>query len=475
MVASEIQSIKGDYLISILEVTMVPAGGCLFASLVLSVVVSAATSYNNIGTYPPAHLNEVGTSEPEPDFGDVIKNVTVALGREAVLSCIVDNLGDYKVGWLRTDTQTILSLHKKVVTHNTRISVTHSEPRTWNLHIRAVKEEDRGCYMCQINTSTMKKTVGCVDVHVPPNIIDEETSGDILVRDGDSVSLVCTARGYPEPKILWRREDNEKIMLRQGRGNKSKVDEVEGRFLNLTRVRRKQMGAYRCIAMNEVPPAVMKRIIVNVSFEPTIHVPNQLVATPLGKDLRLSCHVEAFPKPITFWRINNDIMIINGPKYKVEESSWTYHTNMSLLIRNVEKADIGIYTCVARNSISQAEGQIRTYEIDPPVPATHRPTTDRGPPGGNVFSNALDHSAKPSGLHKNHVDEEYHQHKMTEDTSQISINKGKRKDLHGLTLDLDSARNPAHRPALSGAGVRVSATAGLLPLCLLLRVSAHWF
>lgn len=46
---------------------------------------------------PTAHMNEVGTSEPEPEFGDVIKNVTVALGREAILSCIVDNLGDYKV------------------------------------------------------------------------------------------------------------------------------------------------------------------------------------------------------------------------------------------------------------------------------------------------------------------------------------------------------------------------------------------
>ncbi|MPC67403.1 hypothetical protein E2C01_061578 [Portunus trituberculatus] len=64
---------------------------------------------------------------------------------------------------------------------------------------------------------------------------------------------------------------------------------------------------------------------------------------------------------------------------------------------------------------------------------------------------------------------------MTEDTSQISINKGKRKDLHGLTLDLDNGRNPAHRPALSGAGVRVSATAGLLPFCLLRVSSAHWF
>jgi hypothetical protein len=51
------------------------------------------------------------------------------------------------------------------VTQNSRISVTHDNHRTWQLHIRQVKESDRGCYMCQINTSVMKKQVGCVDVH----------------------------------------------------------------------------------------------------------------------------------------------------------------------------------------------------------------------------------------------------------------------------------------------------------------------
>lgn len=35
------------------QVTMVPPGGCFFASLVLSAVVSVVTSYNTIGTYPP--------------------------------------------------------------------------------------------------------------------------------------------------------------------------------------------------------------------------------------------------------------------------------------------------------------------------------------------------------------------------------------------------------------------------------------
>lgn len=66
---------------------------------------------------------------------------------------------------MRAEDQTILTLHTKVVTHNSRISVSHDNQRTWNLHIRQVKEADRGCYMCQINTSVMKKQIGCVDVH----------------------------------------------------------------------------------------------------------------------------------------------------------------------------------------------------------------------------------------------------------------------------------------------------------------------
>jgi hypothetical protein len=69
------------------------------------------------------------------------------------------------VGWMKAEDQTILTLHNKVVTHNSRISVTHDNYRTWQLHIRQVKESDRGCYMCQINTNVMKKQVGCVDVH----------------------------------------------------------------------------------------------------------------------------------------------------------------------------------------------------------------------------------------------------------------------------------------------------------------------
>ena len=100
--------------------------------------------------------------------------------------------GAFQVGWLRTSDQTILSIHTRIVTHNARITVTYESGAssgsagasggasgvtgssqvteeivdgTWRLHIRQLKETDRDCYMCQINTSPMISELGCLDIH----------------------------------------------------------------------------------------------------------------------------------------------------------------------------------------------------------------------------------------------------------------------------------------------------------------------
>ena len=64
-----------------------------------------------------------------------------------------------KVGWVKADTKAIQAIHEHVITYNHRVSVSHSDSTTWNLHIRSVQEEDRGPYMCQINTDPMKSQV----------------------------------------------------------------------------------------------------------------------------------------------------------------------------------------------------------------------------------------------------------------------------------------------------------------------------
>lgn len=58
------------------------------------------------------------------------------------------------------------------MTHNARIGVVHEDMRTWRLRIKQLRESDRGCYMCQINASPMKKQTGCIDVQGKYYFID---------------------------------------------------------------------------------------------------------------------------------------------------------------------------------------------------------------------------------------------------------------------------------------------------------------
>ena len=56
----------------------------------------------------------------------------------------------------------------------------------------------------------------CYVVTVPPDIVDEGTSSDITVQEGDNATLVCKAKGHPMPRIVWRREDGESIVIKKG-------------------------------------------------------------------------------------------------------------------------------------------------------------------------------------------------------------------------------------------------------------------
>lgn len=104
-----------------------------------------------------------------------------------------------------------------------------------------------------------------------------------MVPEGGSAKLVCKSRGFPKPKITWKREDGRDIIARNGPHGKTKCklaifhktsDEinlkfmiaisVEGEILSLTKITRSEMGAYLCIASNGVPPSVSKRMKLQV-------------------------------------------------------------------------------------------------------------------------------------------------------------------------------------------------------------------
>lgn len=302
-----------------------------------------------------------------------MKNITVAVGREAILSCVVDHLGNYKVAWIKVDTQTILTIHTHVISHNHRIAASHNGHRIWNLHIRDVQEDDSGYYMCQLNTAKMQSQTGLIEVVVPPDIIYEESSSDEAVVEGGNVLLVCKATGHPQPKVIWRREDGRPIILKATGREKVKMNFVEGEMLNITKITRKQMGAYLCIAANGVPPSISKRIYVQVNFKPKVKLPNQVLAAPVGTEVTLECHIEASPKPVNLWTKENGGILISSVKYLVEEFVDAYEIIFQVKIRELEEKDLGFYNCTSKNLLGEAEGSMRLIEIGLP---TSKPKTD---------------------------------------------------------------------------------------------------
>ncbi|XP_031787701.1 lachesin isoform X2 [Nasonia vitripennis] len=268
-----------------------------------------------------------------------------------------------QVAWLRVDTQTILTISSHVITKNHRIAVTHSGHRTWSLHIRDTCETDRGWYMCQVNTDPMSSNTGFLEVVVPPDILDDSTSTDMMVNEGSNVTLRCAATGTPRPTITWRREAGGSISSQEAGGA---VVSAEGSQLEITRVNRLHMGAYLCIASNGVPPTVSKRIVLIVHFSPMIHIENQLVGAYEGQKLMLECRSEAYPRPITYWTSPANETINNDGHYKVESSTSGYETTMKLVIRSVRSQDYGLFRCIATNSLGETDGKITLYSISRP-------------------------------------------------------------------------------------------------------------
>ncbi|XP_011698601.1 PREDICTED: protein CEPU-1 isoform X2 [Wasmannia auropunctata] len=213
--------------------------------------------------------------------------------------------------------------------------------------------------MCQINTDPMKSQIGYLEVVVPPDILDYDTSTDMVVMEGRNVTLRCAATGSPAPNITWRREDGQQIQL----GNTEEVSSVDGPSFNITKVNRLHMGSYLCIASNGVPPSVSKRIMLTVHFPPMIWVQNQLVGAHEGQKLTLECYSEAFPKSINYWTRDQDKIVPQGGKYEPVLKDNAYKIHMKLTINSVSPTDYGSYKCVSRNSLGDTDGSIKVYPI----------------------------------------------------------------------------------------------------------------
>lgn len=79
-----------------------------------------------------------------PDFDGPIGNHTVALGKDAQLSCKIKNLGNYRTAWLRVEDKGILTIHNNIITRNYRVGLLNNDNgRNFILTIKNVQPSDK--------------------------------------------------------------------------------------------------------------------------------------------------------------------------------------------------------------------------------------------------------------------------------------------------------------------------------------------
>lgn len=97
------------------------------------------------------HLQATTTSiatllPPElPEFLGPVGNHTVPVGKDVQLECKVNQLGNYRIAWLRVEDKGILTIHNKVITRNYRIGLINNDIEGSNsiLTIKNVQASDK--------------------------------------------------------------------------------------------------------------------------------------------------------------------------------------------------------------------------------------------------------------------------------------------------------------------------------------------
>ncbi|XP_033749803.1 limbic system-associated membrane protein-like isoform X2 [Pecten maximus] len=309
----------------------------------------------------------------EPSFDVPVVNITVVEGKTAILPCSVEHLGSHKVVW--TDQwSTLLTFEIQRIIDDDRISVERPYTKDWNLLIHEVRYSDRGRYTCQINTDPIKTKNVVLYVLVPPRIVDDASTREVVAREGDTVTLVCNVTGVPPPTVHWyRRPLGQSLGVKErleGRGrssigpctyNRSGVG-MNGEILIIYNVSRYCDGIYECMAFNDVSPAVNREIPVEVEFAPEIELPNKRIGQEPGRETMLECIITAFPQALSVWKRHGK-EIKDTHKHRLEVyNEGDHRITLSLRIMDITTSDYGNYSCFASNKLGHDMENMYMYD-----------------------------------------------------------------------------------------------------------------
>ncbi|XP_057258110.1 vascular cell adhesion protein 1 isoform X1 [Pezoporus wallicus] len=205
-----------------------------------------------------------------------------------------------------------------------------------------------GLYICEVtNLVTNKTEKATVDLVIQgaPDITELSIEPSTTVREGENVSIRCSAEGNPSPRIILRRKSDSADM-----GPYS-----EGRIL-LPSVTLLNGGDYECVAENKFGKS-RSEVTLNVQYGPKNTMISVIPATAVkeGETVIMKCTSSGNPAPVISWK-----------KKKTTGEPEKICTDATLTIKNIKSQDLGLYECEAYNQFGKEEKDVKLLVQVPP-------------------------------------------------------------------------------------------------------------
>ncbi|XP_045462207.1 opioid-binding protein/cell adhesion molecule homolog isoform X2 [Harmonia axyridis] len=242
----------------------------------------------------------------------------------------------------------------------------------WNngsLEIINAQPQDTGEYVCEIIRPSPWSTVRqshAIEVMHPPSVSPFPPTGFLQVKLGEEVRISCTPSGVPYPIITWNFQDEELELM----------DHRE--MLKFTALDRHMAGIYECIAVNGVGEPATASIELNIIYPPELMTSRSWIHTAPSHRVQLECKVSADPQATVTWLKGEIAVPLNSRVISLVDGD--KHT---LLIRNVQRGDFGIYTCRAINELGQGEVTIQLSGV--PNPGVFKKTDEKSMADTNSY------------------------------------------------------------------------------------------
>ncbi|KAE8600239.1 hypothetical protein XENTR_v10013144 [Xenopus tropicalis] len=241
----------------------------------------------------------------------------------------------------------------EILSHNQDNGVDIYEPlytqgETKVLKLKNLRPKDYANYTCQVSVRDVcgipdKSITFQLTNRTAPPALRLSVNETLVVNPGDNVTIQCLLTGGdPPPKVVWSHNQN--------------VVPSKGGNLTIWNVRPENSGYYNCTATNNVGNPAKKtvnllvRSMKNATFQITPDVNKESENIQLGRDLKLSCHVDAVPqeKVVYSWFKNQRTVVHSRRRLEISRNDPDLPPDTSSLdFFDLRFSDYGTYMCVA--------------------------------------------------------------------------------------------------------------------------------